>query len=81
MDALRIQTHVSSDTLHLPDLKQVIGKDVEIIVLVEPSDSTSHKKTRTPGSAKGIISMADDFTAPLPPDIVERTYCRCLRNS
>ena len=77
MDALRIQTHVSSDTLHLPDLKQVIGKDVEIIVLVEPHDSTDstiHKRKRTPGSAKGMISMPDDSTDPLPSDIVEEFY-------
>ena len=74
MNALRIRTHVSSDTLHLPDLKQLIGKDVEIIVLVESSDTTIHKRPRTPGSAKGMISMSDDFTAPLDPDIVEAFY-------
>jgi hypothetical protein len=74
MDALRIRTHVSSDTLHLPVLKQVIGKDVEIIVLVEPPDSLIRKKKRTPGSAKGMITMADDFAAPLPPEIVEEFY-------
>ena len=74
MNALRIRTHVSSETLHLPDLKQVIGKDVEIIVLVESSDTTVRKKPRTPGSAKGMISMSDDFTAPLPSEIVEEFY-------
>jgi hypothetical protein len=74
MNALRIRTHVDSETLHLPDLKQMIGKDVEIIVLVEPPDSPIPKRKRTPGSAKGMISMSDDFAAPLPPDIVEEFY-------
>lgn len=74
MNALRIRTHVDSETLHLPALKQIIGKDVEIIVLVEPSDFTNHKRKRVPGSAKGTITMSDDFTAPLDPEIVEEFY-------
>ena len=74
MNALRIWTHIDSETLRLPDLKQVIGKDVEIIVLVEPPDSPLHKRKRTPGSAKGMISMSDDFAAPLPSEIVEEFY-------
>ena len=74
MNALRIRTHIDSETLHLPDLKQMIGKNVEIIVLEEPSGSQPHKRKRTPGSAKGMISMADDFTAPLPADVLEEFY-------
>ncbi len=74
MDALRIRTHVSSDTLHLPDLKPMIGKDVEIIVLVESPDTIVRKRKRIPGSAKGMISMSDDFAAPLAPEIVEEFY-------
>ena len=61
MDALRICTHVDSDTLHLPDLKQMIGKDVEIIVLVESPNTRFLKRPRTPGSAKGMMTMADQF--------------------
>ena len=74
MNALRIRTRVNSDTLHIPDLKQMIGKDVEIIVLVESPDHKIHKRKRTPGSAKGMITMADDFAAPLAPEIVEEFY-------
>ena len=32
MEALRIKTHLDSDTLHLPQLGGLVGKDVEIIV-------------------------------------------------
>lgn len=36
MNAIRIQTQIDSDTLHLPELQPLIGKRVEIIVLEEP---------------------------------------------
>ena len=36
MNAIRIRTLLSSDTLHLPELKPLIGKPVEIIVREEP---------------------------------------------
>ena len=32
-NALRIRTRVDSETLHVPELRALIGKDVEIIVL------------------------------------------------
>ena len=32
MHAIRVKTHLQSETLHLPQLKGLIGKDVEIIV-------------------------------------------------
>ena len=32
-NALRIHTRVDSETLHLPELRPLIGKEVEIIVL------------------------------------------------
>ena len=35
MNAVRIRRRLESDTLHLPELKPLIGKAVEIIVLEE----------------------------------------------
>ncbi|MCI0740834.1 MAG: hypothetical protein L0Y72_17435 [Gemmataceae bacterium] len=35
MNALRIRRKLESETLHLPELKALIGKNVEIIVLDE----------------------------------------------
>lgn len=77
MKAVRIQTHLNSDTLCLPDVKPMIGRDVEIIILAEPE--TEHQQQasvhqRQPGSARGQFSMSDDFTAPLDPEIIERFY-------
>lgn len=33
MNAIRIRTTIESETLHLPELKELIGQTVEIIVL------------------------------------------------
>jgi hypothetical protein len=33
MTAIRIETTINSETLHLPQLKPLVGKSVEIIVL------------------------------------------------
>ena len=35
MNAIRIRKHIESDTLVLPELRSLIGKDAEIIVLVD----------------------------------------------
>ena len=36
MNAVRIRRKLESDMPHLPELKPLIGKDVEIIVIEEP---------------------------------------------
>lgn len=57
-------------------LKTMVGKDVEIIVLVESDDikECQAKKKREPGSAKGLIWMADDFEKPLDDDMLAEFY-------
>ncbi len=35
---VHIRRHLDSDTLYLPEVAPMIGKDVEIIVVEEPSD-------------------------------------------
>ena len=37
MDAIRVKTHLDSETVHLPQLKPLIGRDVEIIVMEDNS--------------------------------------------
>jgi hypothetical protein len=37
MNAIRIRKQIHSEALHLPELKPLLGKQVEIIVLEEPS--------------------------------------------
>lgn len=35
-EAIRIRKRIDSETLHLPELKGLVGRDVEIIVVAEP---------------------------------------------
>jgi hypothetical protein len=35
MNAIRIKKHLDSETLHLPEIKGMVGKEVEIIILEE----------------------------------------------
>jgi hypothetical protein len=37
MNAVRIHRKVDSETLHLPEIRSMIGKQVEIIVMEEPA--------------------------------------------
>ena len=45
MNAIRIKAHIDSETLRLPELKPLIGKDVEIIVLEEVRGAEPPRKT------------------------------------
>ena len=40
MNAIRIRKKIESETLHLPELKPLVGRTVEIIVLEEEKHST-----------------------------------------
>ena len=64
------------ENLNLSVPKAMIGKDVETTVLVESSDikNCQAKKKREPGSAKGLIRMADDFVKPLDDDALAEFY-------
>ena len=46
MNAVRIRRRIDSEMLHMPELRPMIGKDVEIIVLEEQ-----------PASSKGDLSL------------------------
>lgn len=51
MNAVRIHRKVESETLHLPELRSMIGKQVEIIVMEEP----------LPVSATGDLSLLESI--------------------
>ncbi len=48
MNAIRIRTMVRSETLHLPEIKPLVGKAVEIIVLEEPQATETSGKDWQP---------------------------------
>ncbi|MDM8515538.1 hypothetical protein QUF76_05005 [Desulfobacterales bacterium HSG16] len=74
--AIKIKTHIATDTLSLPIPKGMIGKDAEIIVLVKSDDILEEtvKPRRMPGSAKGMITMSDDFEKPLDDEMLAEFY-------
>ena len=74
MEAFRMRRRMDSDTLHLSGLKGVANKDVEIIILVEDNGEPTRPQRRTPGSAKGLITLAQDFHEPLDEDVAREFY-------
>jgi len=57
MNAVRIRKRVDSDTLHLPELRAMIGKDVEIIVLEEPAAQAASQDLTAVHEAAGKIDL------------------------
>ena len=47
MNAIRIDAHIDSETLHVPELKPMIGKDVEIIFLEKQKKRTKQPKKKS----------------------------------
>ena len=80
MEALRIRKHIDSDTLHITGLQGVANKDVEVIILIDSDGEgarvplTTDLPARAPGSAKGLLELADDFQAPLDGDAARDFY-------
>ncbi len=52
MEAIQIKKKIESDMLHLPILKQIIGKNVEIIMLIEPEKKYRRKEKQTDWRSK-----------------------------
>jgi len=70
VQAIKIRTRLESETIRSPELRKLIGKRVEIIILEETEPDTALPK-RQPGSAKGEISITDDFEKPLLSEFVQ----------
>ncbi len=72
MIATRIRQRLDSDTIRIPNASEFIGRDVEVIVLLEPADKASgedNPRKRIRGSAKGQVWIAPEFDDPLPADV------------
>ena len=67
MTPLHIRKHLDSHIIEIPELKELVGSTVEIIVLPQSGAGEQVPPGVGPraGSAKGKIWMADDFDAPL----------------
>lgn len=77
MIATRICQRLESDTIRIPNASEFIGKNVEVIVLLEPTPDLvfgDNPRKRICGSAKGQIQIASDFDAPLPDDVLREFH-------
>lgn len=69
MTAIRIETTINSDTLHLPQLKPLMGKNVEIIVCEIPQHTHGLANgTWTSPLAGSVVEYHDPFLPALSPD-------------
>jgi hypothetical protein len=59
MTVIRVRRHIDSDTLHLPELRELIGRDVEITVT---SATDSADTVRYP--LRGSVLVFDDPDEP-----------------
>jgi hypothetical protein len=69
MTAIRIETTIDSDTLHLPQLKPLMGKSVEIIVREMPQRAERPSAGSWVSPLVGsVIHYTDPFEPAVPPD-------------
>ena len=59
MRVIRVHRCVESDILHVPELKELIGKEVEILVLEEPSSQAKQPMGTKDYSALSQIAGLD----------------------
>jgi hypothetical protein len=57
MNAVRIHTRIDSETLNLPELRPMIGKQVEIIVMEEPAQTMSEHNLAVLDEIAGKIDL------------------------
>ena len=82
VNAICVHTRLESETMRIPELGPFIGKKVQIIVMEEdePGDDRDREMTkkdglesspkRRLGSLRGVLTVPEDFDAPLPDDIL-----------
>ncbi len=77
MIARRMKRHLDSDVVRLSGVEELIGKDVEIIVLEDspaPQSTDAGSRKRIRGSAKGKVWISPDFDKPLPDEVIGEFY-------
>jgi hypothetical protein len=69
MGAIRITRRLDSETLHLPELRPLIGHDIEIVV----TDKDRASKAAVPGArAASILASADRAGAAIPAEVRQK---------
>ncbi len=68
MEVLRLTRHLDSETLHLPELRPFVGKDVEIIVREAESAPRASDSEAARHALRGSILRYDDPFEPAVPE-------------
>jgi hypothetical protein len=64
MNAVRIRRRLESDTLYMPELKPLVGKMVEILVLEEAAPAITPGTGDWDAAFKAVLELEDyDFDA------------------
>jgi hypothetical protein len=64
MSVIRIHRRIDSETLHLPELRPLLGKTVEIVVTEEPEAKAADDAARWAAAEQAIRELGDyDFEA------------------
>lgn len=61
MTAIRIRKTIDSETLHLPELRPLVGQTVEIIVLEETASASIEPGTGDWDDAKCAVDELEDY--------------------
>jgi len=65
LEAIKLQRKISSDTLHIPELKKFLGKNVEIILLELPEKKMRPANMNKFIDAAGKIDIDEEAVAAL----------------
>ena len=68
MEAIRLKKHIESETVYLPELRPLIGKDVEIIVLDESDEEGKHPSAVAQYPLRGSVLRYDEPFEPVAED-------------
>jgi hypothetical protein len=60
MNAIRIRKKIDSETIHIPELRPMIGRDVEIIVLEDRPSSLDEIDPQAFWKAKSVDELAKE---------------------
>lgn len=73
MNVIRVKTHLDSETVHLPELKPLVGRDVEIVVWEEREGAVEgrgpmHEAARQKHLKGSVLRDDDPFGPAVPPE-------------
>jgi len=75
MNAIRIHKHLDSDTLHLPELRPLLGRQVDIIVLADSNSSFAPRTGDWDAAAQAVRGLQDfDYKALIDQDSCDRKH-------